>query len=145
MSGKPSPMNEEQNEPESLLERQYCCYKSSLEGIEQLLEDWDRSSGVAQPKPPPEPVEEHPQPTKSTTPRKGKGKSKETPSTSSEQEPPTVVVAMEKPPEEESREGLGVPLLPVSGAQPASNVTRQILEGGLPSVEEVRSGKLSIL
>lgn len=137
MSGKPSPMNEEQNEPQCLLNRQYSCYKSSLEAIEQLLEDWDRCSGVARPRPPPEPVEEHPQPTKSTTPRKGKGKSKETPSTSSEQEPPAVTVATEKPPEEESREGLGVPLVSVTGAQPASSITRQILEGGLPSVEEV--------
>ena len=132
MSAKMSNLKEEgkSREPSPLMKK-YCYYKAYEEGIKDLLEDWDRVRGDVRPKLPPAPEEPQPPTTKTITPsRKSKGKARE-----STQE--VERVEERAAPMEESREGVGVPLLGVEGVQTVSDVTRGIM-AGLPSVEEVQ-------
>ena len=117
---------------ECLLEKKYVHYKATLEGLEILLEDWNRGTGEAKPRlPPPEP-EEHLQ--KAATPSRRKSRMKEDPSPQLTQQLPK-----EEEQEEESREGLGVPVILVEGDHPADSVTNEICSKGLPTAEEVCS------
>ena len=121
----------------SLLERKYCYYQTEFKGLLNLLADWDRQKGIARPKRPPEPEE-----TKaSTTPlRKGKG-TKSKASVSEDSDKHQQQAAVDIPPTiEESREGLGVPVITVNGAQSEECVTRDIFGGGLPSFDEILNG-----
>ena len=135
LSIKPSAVIEDNEDTgPSPLEKKYCCYQSELEGLTSLLEDWDRQKGIARPKPTPEPEE----PKTNTTPlRKGKG-SKTKASSTDEAEKQQASEAV--PPAEESREGLGVPVITVKAAQSTENVTEAIFEGGLPSMAEILEG-----
>ena len=116
----------------SPLEKRYCYYQSELEGLMSLLEDWDRQKGIARPKPTPEPEE----PKTNTTPlRKGKGSKTKASSTDEAEKQQQVA-----PPAEESREGLGVPVITITAAQSTENVTEAIFNGGLPSMAEILEG-----
>ena len=136
MSAKISTLAEENKQ--SPLMKQYCYYKAYEEDIKTLLEDWDRVRGDVRPKPPPEPEEPQPPPTKAATPsRKSKGKVKE-----NAQE--VEKVEEKAAPVEESREGVGVPLVGVEGVQSVGDVTRDIM-AGLPSVDEVQRKNLILI
>ena len=118
----------------SPLEKKYCCYQTELEGLMLLLEDWDRQKGIARPKPTPEPEEPK---TNATPLRKGKGsktKASSTDETEKQQASEAVPLA------EESREGLGVPVITIKAAQPTEDVTEAMFEGGLPSMAEILEG-----
>ena len=135
LSPKISSLVEESKQ--SPLVKKYCYYKAYEEDVKTLLEDWDRIRGDVRTKPPPEPEEPQPPPTKANTPsRKGKGKAKEN-------APEAEKVEEKAAPVEESREGVGVPLVGVEGGQSVGDVTRGIM-AGLPSVDEVRRKILSL-
>ena len=119
----------------SMLEKKYCHYQTELEGMLRLLEDWDRQKGVARPKLPPELDEVK---ATSTPLRKGKGsKTRATVADESERQQGAADIL---PPIEESREGLGVPVITVKGAQPVECVTEAIFQGGLPSMDVILEG-----
>ncbi len=121
----------------SPLEKKHCFYQTELEGLMSLLEDWDRQKGIARPKPTAEPEE----PKINATPlRKGKGS--KTKSGSSTDEAEKQQQAASVPPTEESREGLGVPVITVKATREESieNVTEAIFDGGLPSMAEILEG-----
>ena len=123
------PLTDEPSQ-ECPLEKKYVHYKAMLEGLEVLLEDWNRCTREAKPRlPPPEP-EEHPQ--KASTPSRRKSRMKEDPSPQLTQPLPK-----EEEQEEESQEGLGVPVILVEGDNPADIVTNEICSKGLPTAEEV--------
>ena len=109
------------------LERLYGQYKSGMEGLKTLLEDWDRQKGVARPKKPPEP-EEAPKPTPTRKSRGFKQKEMDVPAAT--------------PETEESREGLGVPFIDIqAGPQTIAEVSEQILSSAdLPTPEEILLG-----
>ena len=123
------PLTDEPSQ-ECLLEKKYVHYKAMLEGLEVLLEDWNRCTGEAKPRlPPPEP-DEHLQ--KAATPSRRKSRMKEDSSPQL-----TQLLPKEEEQEEESREGLGVPVILVEGDHLADIVTNEICSKGLPSAEEV--------
>lgn len=102
----------ESDEEGTKLERQYWNYKSALEGVRVLLEDWDREKGVARPRKTPESEEPKPTPTR----RSKAFKQKEVEA--------MLAVAQEA---EENREGLGVPCIEVRACESLEEVTAQIL------------------
>lgn len=118
----------------SLLEKKFCYYQTELEGLMNLLKDWDRQKGLARPKPPPESEEIK----SSTTPlRKGKGSKTKSITEDSEKQQASIEVPSTI---EESREGLGVPVITVKGAQPEESITQDIFQCGLPSADEILEG-----
>ena len=128
----------EDNTGPSPLEKKHCFYQAELEGLMSLLEDWDRQKGIARPKPAIEPEE----PKTNTTPlRKGKGsKTKAGSSTDDAEKQQAASEAV--PSAEESREGLGVPVITVKTTleQSIEDVTEAIFDGGLPSMAEILEG-----
>ena len=116
---------------ESLLDKNYCYYKHFLDGLKVMLEDWDRIAGVPRPKQ--QLLEETLPQAKTTTPsRKGKGKQKE-----AVQEKEQLEKQVQQDAVEESREGLGVPLIVIDGTQPTETITEEIYSKELPPIEEV--------
>lgn len=112
-------------EDEAKLERLYGQYKSGMEGLKTLLEDWDRQRGMARPKKSPEP-EEAPKPTPT---RKSRGfKQKE------------LDIPIVTPEVEESRDGLGVPFIDIQARQSIAEISEQILSADLPTPEEILLG-----
>ena len=121
----------------SPLDKKYCFYQAELEGLMSLLEDWDRQKGIARPKPIPEPEE----PKTNTTPlKKGKGSKTKASSTDETEKQQQQATSEAVPLAEESREGLGVPVITVNAAQSTESVTEGIFEGGLPSMAEILEG-----
>lgn len=107
------------------MEKLYGQYKSGIEALKTLLEDWDRQKGVARPKKPPEP-EEAPKPTPTRKSRGFKQKDLDV---------PTVT-----PDVEENRDGLGVPFMDIQASQGIGEVTKQILSADLPTPEDILLG-----
>lgn len=109
------------------LEKKYRYYSNMFDGLKSILEDWDRQKGMVRPKKQPE-LEEH---THKTTPsRKSKGgKNKDGP----DQRSTTPVV-------EESREGLGIPLINVQAVSSLDEVNKDMFENGLPSSLSILEG-----
>lgn len=105
------------------LERLYAQYKMGMEGLKTLLEDWDRQKGVARPKKPLELEEAKPTPT-----RKSRG---------FKQKDLDVAVTPEV---EESRDGLGVPVIDIQAVQSVAEITEQILSADLPTPEDILLG-----
>ena len=130
---------DEDNTGSSPLEKKHCFYQAELESLMSLLEDWDRQKGIARPKPAPEPEE----PKTNTTPlRKGKGSKTKTGSSIEDAEKQQQAASEAVPSTEESREGLGVPVITVKTTleQSIENVTEAIFDGGLPSMAEILEG-----
>ena len=129
LSAKHSRMSEEHDpSDESQLNQLYRHYKQSLDGVKTLLENWDRQKGAVRAKPQAETEE-----VATITPsRKGKGKQKDA---SHDQDQKA-----QQEDAEESREGLGVPLIEVEAVHEIDEVTGLICSGGLPSVEELLEG-----
>ena len=75
----------------------------------------------------------------STPTRKGKG-SKSRATVVADESEKQQAVAEGLPPIEESREGLGVPVITVKGAQLVECVTEAIFQGGLPSMDMILEG-----
>ena len=96
-----------------------------------MLEDWDRQKGAIRPKKPLSEIEENPS-NKHTPSKKSKGgKAKEEPIVEAQPELPVI---------EESREGIGIPLLTIPGYQEMEAITMQLFNSGLPSVESILEG-----
>ena len=110
---------------EQRLEKAYNCYKSGLEGLKTLLDDWDRHKRAPRPRK----SEEEQKPTPS---RRNKGVKQR------EQEPSMSRLA--SPDVEEIREGLGIPFLDIKADESIVEVTKQMLTTGLPSAEEILEG-----
>ena len=130
-SAKSSAMIEEGDDAgPSPLEKKYCRYQTELEGLVTLLEDWDRQKGAARPKRPPESEEQ-----KTATPlRKGKGSKVKASSVDEPEKQQAADI------DDESREGVGVPVITVKGAQSEQSVTEAIFQDGLPSMKEILEG-----
>ena len=111
------------------LEKKYRYYSNMFDGLKSVLEDWDRQKGVVRPKKQPEPEEQ----THKTTPsRRGKGgKHKDGPSNDQRSATPVV---------EESREGLGVPLINIQADNSSEKVFENMFESGLPSSLSILQG-----
>lgn len=106
----------------SKLEKIYCNYKSGLEAVRVLLEDWDREKGVARPRKPTELDEQKPTPTR----RSKAFKQKE-----------LEVMLTTAHDVEENREGLGIPYISVNACESVESITTQLLETELPSASDI--------
>ena len=112
-------------EGSSPLHKKYNYYCSMLDAIKQNLEDWDRQKLKVRPK---KPLVVEEQTSKSTPSRKVKG---------GKQKEEQVELPPDSPIAEESREGLGVPLVTVQAEQTIEEVTTQLFSLGLPSPESI--------
>ena len=119
----------------SLLEKKYNHYQTEVEKLLKLLGDWDRQKGVARPKLLPEFEEVK---VTATPLKRGKGSKTKAGMIADEEKQQSVVEA--PPPTEESREGLGVPVISVKATQSEPCVTEAIFQGGLPSADEILKG-----
>ena len=113
-------------EDTSKMDKIYNQYKTGVEGLRSLLEDWDRQRGVSRPKKLPE-LEEHPKPTPTRKSRILKQKDVE-------------VIHVTPEFEELSREGLGVPFIEVRASESITDITEQIMQADLPTPEEILIG-----
>jgi len=117
-----SVVNGEATESElPIFEKGFNNYKLGVMGLKSVLDDWDRQKGVGKIKK----VEEDTKATPNRKPRSFKSK---------EQEP---VVVHEESQEEESREGVGIPFIELSGTLPDKEIFSKILGSGLPTHEEI--------
>lgn len=107
------------------LEKLYGQYKSGMEGVKTLLEDWDRQRGVARPKKSPEP-EEAPKPTPTRKSRGFKQKDLDVP--------------IVTPEVEDSREGVGVPFIDVHAGKSIAEISELILSAELPTPGDILLG-----
>ncbi len=123
-SAKSSTLFEAEEDP-AKLDRMYGRYKSIMDALKTLLEDWDRQEGVAKPKKLPESEETKPTPTRKSRAFK---QQKE------------LEAAQAAPAVPESREGLGVPFIEVRAIEGISEITRAILDSDLPTLEEILIG-----
>lgn len=123
-SAKNCILMESEEEATCKLEKMYSHYKSGLEGFRGFLDDWDRQKG--KPHKVPEVEELKPTPTRKSRALK-QHKEQET----------TVVVAHEV---EDSREGVGVPIIEIRASDPVEDITRLILAADLPKPEDILQG-----
>lgn len=109
--------------PCTQLERNYRYYSDNNDAVKCLLENWDRQKCIIRPK---KQTELEEQTLKTNPNRKGKGgKQKE--------EPIIINPIPETPSVDESKEGLGIPLIDVKASKPKDEITKDMLENGLPS------------
>lgn len=112
----------EPNEEQVKVEKLHNYYKLGMESLRPCLDDWDRQKLEFRRKP--QEVEEQ-KPTPSRRSKAAKHKEQE-------------VVPQDI--EEESREGLGLPFIDIDTDQSASDITKQILNSDLPSLEDILEG-----
>ena len=122
--------------PGSSLGKRYTLFESGVGAIHQLLEDWDRNTGEVRTKPQPDPEE-----AKTTPSKKSKGKQKPASRSDSLERVNNVSTQPTEPPiqeVDESRAGVGVPMIVMDGNQEVKSITDRILSSNLPSPVEVQ-------
>lgn len=121
----PKPAGQTELESDScIVEKTYSNYKLGLDSLRAVLEDWDRHKGITR-----KPIE--PEEQKATPVKRGK-------TLRIKEHEPTIQDAILE--SEETREGIGVPLIDIDGNQSESDIYAKILNSGLPSYEEILTG-----